>query len=54
MNTVFGLKTTPKVWGFQHTRDADQTSGCGSGLVSECRWIYSSSENNVCACTNPY
>ena len=44
---VFGLRTTPKVWGFQSMRENDWSQGCGPGLVPECRWIYSSTENMV-------
>lgn len=44
---VFGLKTTPKVWGFQAMRETDWTQGCGPGVQPECRWIYSATENMV-------
>eukprot|EP01050_Picozoa_sp_SAG11_P009362 SAG11_NODE_873_length_6802_cov_2.257646_1_plen_430_part_00 len=44
---VFGLRTTPKVWGFQRMRETDWTQGCGPGLQPECRWVYSATENMV-------
>lgn len=50
---VFGLKSTPKVWGFQHMRAKDSSQGCGPGLQPECRWIYSATENMVWEGTTP-
>ena len=48
---TFGLKTTPKIWQLQGSRAGQGnftgTYGCGAGLVGECRWPWSSTENQV-------
>ena len=50
LEKTYGLKTTPKVWAFWHSRGppgSDANQGCGPGLQTECRWQYSSTENMV-------
>jgi hypothetical protein len=48
---TFGLRTSPKLWQLHGQRanegNGTGTYGCGAGLVGECRWPWSSTENQV-------